>query len=161
ALEIEDTGYGIAPQELGSLFEAFGQTESGRKAKEGTGLGLAISRNFVRLMGGDVRVQSELDRGTLFTVEVPLRVAHDIAPETKPGRVATLAPGEPAYRLLVVDDNRENRMLLTTLLASVGFQVREAANGAEAVDAWRAWSPDLIWMDMRMPVLDGYEATRR
>ena len=159
-IELQDTGHGIAAEEMGGLFEAFTQTESGRNSKEGTGLGLAISRSFVRLMGGDIRVRSELGRGTVFTVEVPLAVAESHAPETARRRVTGLAPGETPRRLLVVDDTAENRHLLTSLLTTVGFEVREATNGREAVDAWADWRPDLIWMDMRMPVMDGYEATR-
>jgi two-component system sensor histidine kinase/response regulator len=159
--ELEDTGFRIAPEELGSLFEAFGQTESGRRAKEGTGLGLAISRNFVRLMGGDIVVRSELDRGSTFVVELPLPIADGVVVGAKPRRVVGLSPGQTTWRLLVVDDTPENRALLTSLLATVGFEVREATNGLEAVELWRSWRPHLIWMDMRMPVMDGYAAVQR
>jgi CheY-like chemotaxis protein len=160
-IEVEDTGFGIAAEEIDGLFEAFSQTESGRQAKEGTGLGLAISRNFARLMGGDIRVASERGRGTTFTLEVPLRPTEQLAAEPPPRRVVGLADGQPRWRLLVVDDTAENRLLLTRLLAAVGLETREAANGRQALDLWREWRPDLIWMDLRMPVMDGYEATRR
>ncbi len=160
-VEIEDTGAGIAADEIDGLFEAFAQSESGRRSTEGTGLGLAISRSFIRLMGGDIRVESERNRGTTFTVEVPLLVTEVTESEEKPRRVVRLADGQPAYRVLVVDDTAENRLLLTRLLAPLGFQLREAADGAQAVESWKQWKPDLIFMDMRMPVMDGYAATER
>jgi signal transduction histidine kinase/CheY-like chemotaxis protein len=157
--EIEDTGQGIAPEEVDSIFDAFVQSESGRSAKEGTGLGLAISRNFVQLMGGDIRVRSEVGVGTVFLLDVALPEAEAEEISRGPRRVASLEAGEPAYRILVADDRWENRALLVKLLKSTGFEVREATNGREAVDAWAEWRPDLIWMDMRMPVMDGKAAT--
>ena len=160
-VEIEDTGAGIAADEIEGLFEAFAQSESGRRSKEGTGLGLAISRSFIRLMGGDIRVASEPNRGTTFTVEVPLLQTDVTAVEEKPRRVVRLSESQPVYRVLVVDDTVENRLLLTRLLVPVGFDVREAADGTQAVETWKAWQPDLIFMDMRMPVMDGYAATER
>jgi signal transduction histidine kinase/FixJ family two-component response regulator len=159
--EVEDTGPGIAPAELDALFEPFTQTETGRRSQEGTGLGLAITRTFVRLMGGDVAVRSEVGVGTLFSFDVPLRVSSEpVAPQREAARVVGLVPGQPHWRLLVVDDSLDNRTLLSGLLRSVGFEVREATNGREAVDEWQAWRPHFIWMDMRMPVMDGYEATK-
>jgi two-component system sensor histidine kinase/response regulator len=125
-------------------------------------LGLVISRNFVRLMGGDIRVASRAGVGTTFSFDVTLRVASHVDRRTASRRVIThLAPGSPAWRVLVADDTAENRLLLVRLLTSIGFDVREATNGAEAVEAWQAWRPDLILMDMRMPVMDGMEAPRR
>ncbi len=162
-VEVEDTGPGIAPQEMAQLFQAFTQTEVGRQAQEGTGLGLAISRNFVELLGGELRVQSEVGRGTLFRFTIPARQVRASAITTKAPtrRVTGLAPGQPRYRILVVDDKRDNRYLLTRLLSPRGFDVREAGNGREAISIWEEWEPHLIWMDMRMPVLDGYKATER
>jgi signal transduction histidine kinase/CheY-like chemotaxis protein len=158
--EIEDTGPGIAPDEVATLFEPFTQTRTGREAREGTGLGLTISRDIARLMGGDITVSSEVGRGTTFAVEVALPAAGALD-DTPAARVTVgLAPGEPARRVLVVDDVADNRKLLGALRADVGFEVREAADGAEAVEAWEAWRPHLIWMDVRMAVMDGIEATR-
>jgi signal transduction histidine kinase/ligand-binding sensor domain-containing protein/DNA-binding response OmpR family regulator len=159
--EVEDTGHGIAPEEMDHLFVAFAQTESGREAKEGTGLGLAISQNIVRLMGGEIRVTSELGKGTRFAFDVALPATEATAESDGPRRVSHLAPGQPAHRLLVVDDRPENRLLLVRLLGRVGFQTRSAENGAEAIEIWRSWRPHLVWMDMRMPVMDGREATGR
>ena len=158
--EVADTGRGIDPMELESLFEPFVQTEAGREAKEGTGLGLAITRQLVRLMGGDIQVFSEVGSGTIFRFDVDLPRTDLAVPQRESRRVLGLAPGEPHRRILVVDDRRENSLLLAKLLTTVGFEVREAANGIEALDLWRQWQPDLIFMDERMPRMDGSETTR-
>jgi PAS domain S-box-containing protein len=156
---VDDTGPGIAKEEQGRLFEPFTQTAAGVKAKEGTGLGLAISRDFVRLMGGDISVDSNLGRGSRFTFTVPLApTAAGVHSSAR--RVIGLAPGEPVRRILVVDNADDNRVLLSKLLRMVGFDVREAENGQRAVELWREFHPDVVWMDMRMPVMDGYDATR-
>ncbi|MDY6804548.1 MAG: AAA family ATPase [Cyanobacteriota bacterium] len=162
-IEIEDTGAGIAPEDLETLFEAFVQTETGKQSQEGTGLGLPISRKFVQLMGGDIVVTSELGRGTTFKFNIEATVAEEAEVENKPSkrRAIALAPNQPRYRLLVVDDKPVNCQLLVKLLTPFGFEVRDAANGREAVDIYLEWQPDLIFMDMRMPVMDGYEATQR
>lgn len=160
--EVEDTGVGIEEAELETLFEPFVQTGAGRKAKEGTGLGLPISRQFVRLMGGDITVRSTPGQGTLFQFEIPMTLAdvNDLKNPQQRRRVIGLAPDQPVYRLLVVDDRWENRQLVVKLLTPMGFEVREAENGQAAIELWERWAPHLIWMDMRMPVMDGYEATR-
>jgi CheY-like chemotaxis protein len=163
-VEVEDTGEGIAADQLPHLFQPFVQTASGVKAQEGTGLGLAISRQFVRLMGGDITVKSTVGHGTLFTFDVqvaPIDTAA-VQRERAERRVVGIDPRERReYRILVADDKWENRQLLVEWLQAVGFQVREANNGFEAVAVWEAWEPQLIWMDMRMPGMDGYEATKR
>ncbi|HIK32920.1 MAG TPA: response regulator [Oscillatoriales cyanobacterium M59_W2019_021] len=161
--EIEDTGLGIDPDELESLFEPFAQTRTGHQAQEGTGLGLTIGRQFVELMGGTMTVCSEVGRGTTFAFEVGVEVVEDtqIQQLHPTRRVIGLEPDQPTYRILVVDDKWSNRHLLVQLLAPLGFEVREACNGREGIDIWQEWNPHLIWMDMRMPVLDGYEATQR
>jgi signal transduction histidine kinase/CheY-like chemotaxis protein len=159
--QVSDTGVGIAPEELDKLFEAFTQTESGRESQEGTGLGLAISRQFVQLMGGDITVTSELGKGTTFNFSIQPQLGNEIIGETFDKRqVLALAPNQPDYKILVVDDKPINRQLLVRLLAPLGFEVREASNGQEAIVMWEVWQPHLIWMDMRMPVMDGYEATK-
>ncbi len=161
--EVEDTGPGIAPEEISSLFNAFSQTSSGRQAQEGTGLGLAISYKFVQLMGGDITVKSQLDYGTTFTFYVQCKVA--LAPENldlgRRLRKRVVASDQSAYQLLVVDDNWINRELLIKLLSPLHFELHEAENGEEAVTIARSFQPHLIWMDLRMPVMDGVEATRQ
>jgi PAS domain S-box-containing protein len=161
--EIEDTGSGIAPEEIDKLFEAFFQTETGRQSQQGTGLGLPISRKFVQLLGGEIAVSSQLERGTLFSFDIQIRQAEatEIQTTQPQSTVIGLAPNQAKYRILVVEDRLESRILLVKILTSVGFEVREAENGLEAVALWKTWQPHLIWMDMRMPVMDGYEATRR
>jgi PAS domain S-box-containing protein len=159
---VEDSGAGIAPDELDTLFEAFTQTEAGRQAQEGTGLGLPISRRFVQLMGGDITVQSQLNQGSIFrfTIQVTEASAQDVVNLKPQRRILALEPGQPQYRLLIVDDKPLNRQLLIKLLAPFGFALKEASNGQEAIELWKSWHPHLTWMDMRMPVLDGYQATQ-
>ncbi len=161
--EVQDTGAGIAPDEINQLFEAFVQTKTGKDSQEGTGLGLAISRQFVKLMGGDITVTSEVEKGTIFQFDIQVHLVEDADIQSKKPklRVVALEPNQPSYRLLIVDDKPLNRQLLVKLLSPLGFELREANNGKEAVDISLEWEPQLIWMDMRMPVMDGYEATKQ
>jgi two-component system sensor histidine kinase/response regulator len=160
--EVEDTGSGIAPDEIDLLFEPFGQTETGRKSQQGTGLGLPITSKFVQLMGGDITVNSVVGKGSIFTfdIQVTLAEATEVPTTQAKCKARGLAPNQPNYRILVVDDRFESRLVLVALLTSIGFCVREAENGREAITLWESWEPHLILMDMRMPVMDGYEATR-
>ncbi|CAN7198190.1 AAA family ATPase [Pseudoduganella sp. LjRoot289] len=160
AFAVADTGIGIVAAELGQLGTAF--VRAGGAQREGTGLGLAISRNFVHLMGGELRLASEPGHGTCasFSVDLPPVSAEAASPDPLPRRVVALAAGQPRYRVMVVDDRAEARQLLRRLLAPLGFEVREACDGRQAVELWRAWPAHLIWMDMRMPVMDGRAATR-
>jgi len=182
--EVEDTGVGIAPEELDVVFDAFRQTAIGQQLHQGTGLGVPISREFVRMMGGDLTVDSPPSippsggevrgesptggevkgrPGSVFKFDVQVQVV-DPSPvrATQPTRrVIGLESGQPVYRLLIVEDEEASRRLLVKLLQPLGFQVREAINGQEAIEVWEEWQPHLIWMDMRMPVMDGREATKR
>ena len=159
---VEDTGCGIADSDFNRLFEPFVQTEAGQKAQEGTGLGLPISQRFVRLMGGDIRVNSTLGKGSIFTFDIRTRaVIMDTLPTPAQNRqVIGLEKGQPSYRILIVEDKLENRQLLVELLTPIGFEVREAVNGQAAIELWQSWSPHLIWMDLRMPIMNGFEATK-
>ncbi|MDZ8107640.1 MAG: PAS domain S-box protein [Nostoc sp. DedQUE12a] len=160
--EIEDTGRGIAQEEMNNLFQPFVQTSSGIQTKEGTGLGLTISRQFVRLLGGDIHITSTPGQGSIFSfdIEVNLIPALKATPKLGKGRVIQLAANQPDYRILVVDDRKENCDLIVQLLGSVGFNTKIANNGQEAIAIWQNWQPHLIWMDMRMPVMNGYDATK-
>ncbi|HBB31593.1 MAG TPA: hybrid sensor histidine kinase/response regulator [Cyanobacteria bacterium UBA9273] len=160
--EIADTGAGIAPEELDIIFEAFTQTQIGKESREGTGLGLAITRSFVQLMGGQITVSSQVGRGSVFRFDVGVSLVDSTEVETKqPMRQAiALEPNQPCYRILIVDDKWDNRQLLLKLLSPIGFELKEASNGKEAVEIWEQWHPHLIWLDMRMPVMDGCEATK-
>ncbi len=162
--EVQDTGPGIALHEQEYLFDAFNQTALGMKSGEGTGLGLPISQRFVQLMGGKISLESEIGQGALFSFVIPVLLADEslVVPLRSPQRrVLALAPDQPPTRILVVEDHPKSRLLLTRMLTAVGFEVQEAEDGQEAIAAWQAWHPHLILMDMRMPVMNGYEATAR
>lgn len=161
--EVGDTGLGIAPDDIETLFEPFVQAKNGQSFQEGTGLGLPISRQFVLLMGGEIEVESLLETGTSFRFGIPVELAEaTVVPDQQPKRQVTgLAPDQPTYRILIVEDNWTNRQFLVELIEPLGFQVQEASNGQEAIKLWEIWQPHLIWMDMRMPVMDGYTATQK
>jgi PAS domain S-box-containing protein len=160
---VEDTGSGISDEEQGKLFEPFSQTKRGLNTQEGTGLGLAISRKYARLMGGDVTVTSSPGKGSIFRLEIPIERgdAGVAVRRNAPRRVIGIHAGTKAPRILVVDDQFENRDWLTKLLTSIGFSVRGADNGEAAIRSWEEWNPELILMDVHMPLMDGLEATRR
>ncbi|WAL59403.1 MHYT domain-containing protein [Thermocoleostomius sinensis] len=162
-IEVKDTGPGIAPDELKQLFKPFEQTQSGFQSKQGTGLGLAISQKFVALMGGEITVHSVVGQGATFALDIHVQSAQPspiayLPPQRR--KAIGLAPNQPTYRVLVVEDQPANRLLLVTLLSSLGFEVEEAENGQQAIERWEDWKPHLIWMDIRMPVMDGYRATQ-
>src|SRR5205823_2857909 len=160
---IEDTGPGMSPDDQDKLFRHFEQTKTGQQAGTGTGLGLAISQEFIRLMGGTITVSSQVGKGSSFVIHLPLKEgeAQAVQAKDKPRHVLKLQPGQPACRVLIADDIEDNRQLLAQLLAPVGFEIRLATNGAEAVQTFEEWRPHLILMDFRMPVMDGHEAIRR
>ncbi|MCK6549477.1 ATP-binding protein [Myxococcota bacterium] len=160
-LAVDDTGCGIAPGNLERIFEPFEQARGHLPNQRGTGLGLSISRRLARMLGGDVSVRSELGVGSRFRVHVPIEVAADAAsPGVKPASQVRLEPGQH-LRVLVVDDVTDNRVLLVETLSAAGFSVKDAADGACAVECFDAWRPHVILMDRKMPVVDGAEATRR
>ena len=160
--EVEDSGQGIPAEDIGRLFLPFFQSATGIKA-DGTGLGLAISRKCVEMMGGELTVTSQEGKGSCFRFELLLEVAADLAERKRPAlqRVIGIKPGSGPFRILVVDDAQVNRVLLREMLLHVGFEVCEASHGAEALESFKRWSPHAVLMDMNMPVMDGYEATRR
>lgn len=158
---VSDTGKGICPEEMEHLFEAFVQTRTGKQSQEGTGLGLPISRHFVRMMEGELFVHSAVGQGSTFICEIPVTPADSVdVSDSRDVHHIELAPNQPMYRILVVEDQWVNRKLVLDLLQPLGFELQEATNGKEGLDIWQAWQPHLIFMDIRMPVMDGYEATR-
>ncbi len=162
-IDVEDTGIGISPEDQGRIFEEFVQVSTTGKHK-GTGLGLAITRRFVRLMGGNLRVESALGKGSRFQVDLTVELAQagDVSRESgNTKRVVRLEAGLPECRVLIVEDQRENWMLLQRLLENAGFRVLVAEDGEQGVRSFQEWHPQFIWMDLRMPVMDGVEATRR
>ncbi|OKH18345.1 CHASE2 domain-containing protein [[Limnothrix rosea] IAM M-220] len=159
---VQDTGEGIKETEIQTIFTSFTQTESGVRSNQGTGLGLPISRKFVRMMGGDIFVTSRVGVGTTvrFTIKVQSVLKELIQLPQKQQRVIALAPNQAVYKILIVDDHWVNRKLLEQLLTHIGFTVKEAENGQEAIALWESWQPHLIWTDVRMPILNGYDMTR-
>jgi PAS domain S-box-containing protein len=163
-IEVEDTGPGIAPEEQQRIFEPFVQLGEQGSSK-GTGLGLTITRQFVQLMGGSLTLESAPAKGALFRVDLPLKevTEADLAKSLELGKgyVTGLAPGQPEYRILIVEDQRDNQRLLLELMESAGLPSRVAEDGEQGVQLFQSWHPHFIWMDRRMPVMDGMEATRR
>lgn len=160
--EIEDTGPGIAAEDLTAIFQPFIQAKSAQNVREGTGLGLVISQKFIRLMGGEITICSALGQGSTFKFFIQAHRA--IAPVSlmpiKHNRVIGLAPNQPAYRILIVEDQWENSQFLVKLLVPLGFAIKEARNGQEGIRIWAQWHPHLILMDMKMSVMNGVDATQ-
>jgi PAS domain S-box-containing protein len=155
---VEDTGPGISEEDQRQLFQAFFQAASQPLAAEGTGLGLHISRSLVHLMGGELHLESRLGEGSRFSFSLPMAEGEPPLELEGGGQVISLEPGQRPVKMLVVDDRPENRDLLAQLLVSVGFQAVTAADGVEALELWERQRPDLIWMDLRMPRMSGFEA---
>src|SRR5215831_100201 len=160
SMRIEDTGPGISEENQKKLFRPFTQIRGELNTQTGTGLGLAISRKYARLMGGDIMVSSVEGRGTTFCFEVPMERAATVVHLEEGHRVIGIQSGREPVRVLIVDDQQDNREWLTKLLASIGFSVKEAGNGSDAIRKWKEWGPRLILMDVHMPVMDGLEAAR-
>ncbi len=161
-VEIKDSGSGIAEIELNTLFKHFVQTSTGIKKGSGTGLGLALSRELAILMGGDITVESEVGKGSTFNFHVEIKEGQMESVETDIfKRVVSIDKGVKTYRIMVADDKPENLKVAVTLLKMVGFETIEAVNGEDAIEKFNEYLPDLILMDLRMPVMDGSEAIRR
>ena len=162
--EVTDTGIGIPPSARASLFRPFHQVDSsGTRRHQGTGLGLAICKNLVQRMAGTIGVEANLPLGSTFWARIPLPVSH-----RKPVRISalqlptmTVKPIFIGRTALVVEDNEINQKILVARLIKLGFRLRVANNGQEAVDAVETFPFDLVLMDCQMPIMDGYEATER
>jgi signal transduction histidine kinase/CheY-like chemotaxis protein len=161
AIEVHDSGIGIAPEDQGKIFKAFTRTQTGEKTAGGTGLGLAISREHAHLMGGEIFVTSQVGEGACFRLEIPVTLAEEttIVPLVQE-RVLHLAPDQGSPHVLVVDDEESNRELLRQLLQPLGFLVAEAENGEDALNQVRSHAPRIIFMDLVMPRMSGIETTR-
>ena len=163
-IEVEDSGPGISPESKERLFKPFVQlAEKGEQ--KGTGLGLSITRQFVELMGGTISVESTPGKGSIFQVRLPVELAgaDEVTPSRtgEHGAIVGLLPGQPHYRILIAEDQEENRLLLYRLLTNVGLEARLVENGEQSLTLFQEWHPDLILMDRHMPVMNGDEATRR
>jgi PAS domain S-box-containing protein len=162
-IDIQDTGMGIMPDDMEKLFKAFEQTRSGAQMIGGTGLGLAISQNHARLMGGGITVTSKPGKGSCFHVRLAVLEGKKLSPSTAyvERQVTGLLPEAGEIRVLIVDDHEENRLVIQEFLEPVGVKVMNAENGEQAIILADSWRPNLILMDLRMPVMNGYEASRR
>jgi PAS domain S-box-containing protein len=160
-IEIHDSGTGISEYEIGNLFRQFEQASEGMKQSNGTGLGLALSRELAILMGGNITVSSIEGEGSVFTIRVEIKEGK---PETGEDLISRRVIGidnpKSTSRILVVDDREENLKVVVDFLHWAGFETQEAVNGEDAIARFEQWNPDLILMDIRMPVMNGYEATR-
>jgi CheY-like chemotaxis protein len=161
--EVEDTGVGIAEDEMDNLFESFEQTSSGIYLQEGTGLGLAISKQYTDLMGGEMTVTSQVGEGSIFRFDIPIKIgsAEEIFDESPLRQVLGIKSASKKIKVLVVDDTETDRELMIDILSFVGFEVQTAVNGQEAIELFAEWNPDIILMDINMPVMDGREATQK
>ncbi|HJW55367.1 MAG TPA: ATP-binding protein [Burkholderiaceae bacterium] len=156
--EVRDTGSGIAASELETIFQPFEQLGNAQRRLGGTGLGLTISRQYIRLMGGDIQVESLLGQGSTFWFELEVPMVAATEPATAMTRIVTGYQG-PRKTVLVVDDVAENRAVVADMLKPLGLEVIEAANGREALEIAQNLLPHLILMDLVMPEMDGLEAT--
>ncbi len=159
--EVEDTGIGIPEDKLDAIFEPFVQIDTHQVPQEGTGLGLSISKQFVYLLGGVLSVKSKINQGSTFSFTIPVKLVTkgDIPTQSNHRKVLSLAPEQPVYKILLVEDQVANRQLLAEILQPLGFAIVGASNGQAAIELWHTWQPDFIWMDIRMPIMDGYAAT--
>ncbi|MBB6481727.1 hybrid sensor histidine kinase/response regulator [Spirochaeta isovalerica] len=154
---VNDTGKGIPSEEIGRILQPFMQS-SNVDHEGGTGLGLAITNSFINLLGGKLDIQSEAGSGSTFSFDLPLKVSEE-APEEEVSLGKVLAvKGNRVVKALIVDDKVNNRLILKTMLENVGFITMEAQNGQEAVERTVEFDPAMIFMDIKMPVMDGYEA---
>jgi PAS domain S-box-containing protein len=158
--EVRDTGVGIGGEQLEAIFRPFEQAGEAQRRIGGTGLGLAISRQYVRLMGGDIQVESRVGQGSTFWFDLDLPVVEAKLTAAPTECVVTGYRG-PRRKVLVVDDVPENRAVVVDMLGHLGFEMVEAVNGCEALKKAQVLRPDLVLMDIVMPEMDGLEATRR
>jgi PAS domain S-box-containing protein len=158
--EVEDEGIGMTETQMARLFQPFEQVAEAKRREGGTGLGLAISRQLIRLMGGDIEVRSQPGEGSVFSFEIEVPASQQQVPLPLAQSVPIGYLGK-RRKVLVVDDVLENRAMLLEGLATLGFVVAQACNGMEALEVVARFKPDLVVMDLTMPVMDGLEATRR
>ena len=163
--EVENANLSLTPQELATLFDPLVMVRQEVTSTEGSSLNLPISRKLAQLMGGDITVSKNKlsESGIIFNLEIQTEsvVAQKLQIQSNLRRIIGLESDQIEYRILIVDDSKTNRAIMTRFLEPVGFKIQEAVNGQEAIDVWLRWQPHMIWMDLRMPVMNGCEATRR
>jgi predicted ATPase/signal transduction histidine kinase/DNA-binding NarL/FixJ family response regulator len=159
--QVEDTGIGIAPEQLEAIFLPFQQVGEDSQKPEGTGLGLAISRQLVQMMGGELKVKSTLGKGSIFWLDLDFPGVDQLTDTEKVDKRNIISFVGSKRKVLVVDDKAANRSVLVNLLQPLGFEVTEATNGLDGLNKAQEFKPDVIFMDLVMSVMDGFEATRR
>ncbi|OQW93864.1 MAG: hypothetical protein BWK79_08890 [Beggiatoa sp. IS2] len=158
---VEDTGIGVPEEDLERIFLPFQQGSNQHQWSEGTGLGLTIAKKLIELMNGEVHVESITGKGSVFWTELELPSAEGGMTPNRYEKMVITGYGGDKRRILIVEDKAENRAVLISLLEPLGFEVLEATNGEEGIEIARKYLPDLILMDLVMPVLDGFTATRQ
>jgi CheY-like chemotaxis protein len=163
--QVENAAAVLNSSELASLFDPIARVRQEKGSTASSSLNLPLSRKLAQLMGGDISVSHSSISGTgiLFNLEIQAKSAQAEASQIQSTlrRIIGLESNQTKYRILIVDDSKTNRMIMSRLLEPVGFEIEEAVNGKEAIDIWLRWQPHMIWMDLRMPVMNGYEATER
>ncbi len=158
-VSVTDTGPGITEEERGKLFLPFEQTRLGRESGSGTGLGLAICREYVHLMGGNITVESQIGTGSTFAFDILVQVANEseISEIKAKKRITGIQSGQRKFKILIVDDETVNRELINQILTPIGFLTSQASDGQEGVELFRSWKPDMVLLDLKLPLMDGYE----
>lgn len=160
-IDVKDTGAGITEEDKTKLFLPFSQLNNQPTNEKGTGLGLVISKQFVEQMGGTIEFISQYGVGSKFSIELPLKYTTRLKiEENSYSRVTGVSEGTQSRRILIAEDQDENRLLLKLILEPLAFEIKEASTGKEALEIWEVWNPDIIMMDIRMPELNGIEATK-
>lgn len=158
---VQDFGVGIPAAELPRLFHPFQQTSAGAKKSEGTGLGLSITKKLVELHGGSILVLSDWDKGSTFIVRMPMMVNSLVDGDDVARRVSgVLPPSTTPQRVLIVEDKPHARQILQSYLSEAGYEIETAANGIEALEKAKQWKPDVITLDILLPVKDGWQVLR-
>lgn len=162
-IHVEDTGFGIHPEKQKEIFELFYQHSDVKDPRGGVGLGLSLCKHYAELLGGSISVNSEVGIGSVFTVTVPFDPYEEVEPHSSLllPRVVGLKPGQQDCHILIVEDDKDSRNILRQVLEQARFHVTEATNGQEAVKQFQEQNPDLVLMDIRLPIIDGMEATKR
>ncbi len=158
---VQDFGVGIPAAELPRLFHPFQQTLAGAKKSEGTGLGLSITKKLVELHGGSILVLSDWDKGSTFIVRMPMMVNSLAGGDDVARRVSGILPRSTTpQRVLIVEDKPHARQILQSYLSEAGYEIETAANGIEALEKAKQWKPDVITLDILLPVKDGWQVLR-
>lgn len=160
AFTVQDTGHGIPLEEIDNIFDVFHQAKNGQQLGEGTGLGLAISRQLVQAMQGNISVESVLGSGATFTFDIEVEIVQSISSPQIELDVIGVLPGYSNHKILIADDRWETQIMLMELLQPLGFQINKATNGKDAIDLYKTWQPDLIFLDLWMPKKNGLEVAR-